>query len=297
VNYQLGCGISSNSTAGFTAACQAAQSSDATVLVMGIDQSIEAEGLDRYQITFPGVQETFIQRMVVCTPVGNPIVVVLMSGGPVDLTSVKQNSMIGSILWVGYPGQSGGQAIADVLFGAYNPGGRMAYTIYEGNYVNQISMFDMNMRPNVTSPGRSYRFYTGTPVYPFGHGLSYTTFEYEYGNKDKGVVVKKAIVEEGIKENKNVVSFEIIVKNVGEMAGSDSVLAFVVGPNAGKNGNPLKSLVDFERVFLRPGQNTTVVLGIAARDLTVVSGEGKRSVEGGVWTIVVGDKKQEFLVT
>jgi len=180
VTYVEGCQIALTNASDFPAACSAASLADAVVMVMGLDQTQEAEGNDRINITFPGLQLSLIQTVAGCILPGTPLIVVVMAGGTVDLTQVKETSQIGAIMWVGYPGQSGGTAIANVIFGEYNPGGRMPYTMYPADYVNEILMTDMDMRPNSTinTPGRTYRFYTGEPVYPFGTGLSYTNFSY-----------------------------------------------------------------------------------------------------------------------
>ncbi len=81
-------------------------------------------------------------------------------------------------IWAGYPGEFGGTAIASVVFGQYNPAARLPITFYPSSYVDGLSMFDMSMRPSTTNPDRTYKFYTGQPVYEFGYGLSYTTFSY-----------------------------------------------------------------------------------------------------------------------
>merc|ERR1712083_1040785 len=102
-------------------------------------------------------------------------------GGAQDISKAKEDDNVDSILWVGYPGQSGGQAIAEVLFGQVNPSGKLTQTWYPASYLDKCSFFDMNMRPNSTTgcPGRSHRFYTGPTVYKFGDGLSYTSFAYK----------------------------------------------------------------------------------------------------------------------
>ena len=149
-------------------------------------------------------------------------------------------------MWVGYPGQSGGQAMAEILVGMVNPSGRLPFTMvcqilliryiiyflmqYPKDYVNQISMFDMSMR---TSPGRSYKFYTGTPVFHFGDGLSYTTFTYKWSasptvkeapvqySKSGGLVVSR----ESLRRAQ--IDYEVEVTNTGSRGGAVSVLAFM----------------------------------------------------------------------
>jgi xylan 1,4-beta-xylosidase len=237
VAYAPGCAIKSSSTSGFAAACTAAKSADAVVVVIGLNQSIEREGHDRDFISLPGVQDKFVSSITACVP-NKPVIVMVMSGGPVDLTHVKADPGVAGIFYVGYPGQSGGQAMAEAAFGRFNPSGRLSSTVYHANYINQVSMEYMGMRPNSTngSPGRSYRFFTGEAVYPFGHGLSYTTFAYRWHSQPDAH------------------SVDVEVENTGRIAGADAVLAFHSGPNAGKNGNAIKSLVGFEKVRLAPGE-------------------------------------------
>lgn len=131
-----------------------------------------------------------------------PIVVVVMTGGAVDLSTVRATPNVGAIVWCGYPGQSGGQAMTDVLFGAYNPGGRLPYTIYPAAFTN-TSMFDRHMRPNTTSgnPGRTYRFYTGQAIYEYGSGLSYTTFT--YSNTTSQMAVPRRVVDDYLVSDKS----------------------------------------------------------------------------------------------
>jgi hypothetical protein len=90
--------------------------------------------------------------------------------------------LYGSLIWTGYPGQAGGLAIANVMFGQYNPAERLPITFYPASYVDAVSMFDMQMRPSPTNPGRTYKFYTGQAVYGFGTGLFYTTFTYSWSD-------------------------------------------------------------------------------------------------------------------
>jgi hypothetical protein len=101
---------------------------------------------------------------------------------------------------MGYAGQSGGLALATVVFGQYNPGGRLPFTIYPASYVDAVSMFDMQMRPSSTNPGRTYKFYTGQAVFEFGYGLSYTTFSYAWGNDTTNSVFS---IESLMKNNYN----------------------------------------------------------------------------------------------
>ncbi|KAJ6348387.1 hypothetical protein OIU76_004790 [Salix suchowensis] len=156
-----------------------ASTADATVLVMGADQSIEAESRDRVDILLPGQQELLVTA--VANASCGPVILVIMSGGGMDVSFAKTNDKITSILWVGYPGEAGGAAIADIIFGYYNPSGRLPMTWYPQSYSDRVPMTNMNMRPDPSNgyPGRTYRFYAGETVYTFGDGLSYSEFTHE----------------------------------------------------------------------------------------------------------------------
>ncbi|KAA8545777.1 hypothetical protein F0562_020772 [Nyssa sinensis] len=191
VTYEPGCSnVGCSDASQIEAAVKAAAAADAVVLVVGLDQSIEREGVDRVNLTLPGFQEKLV--MDVANATNRSIVLVIMSASPIDVSFAKKNSKIGGVLWVGYPGQAGGDAIAQVIFGDYNPGGRSPFTWYPQEYVDQVPMTDMNMRANATRnfPGRTYRFYNGKSFYEFGHGLSYSTFSKSIISAPSNVSIK-----------------------------------------------------------------------------------------------------------
>ncbi|CAF4525837.1 unnamed protein product, partial [Rotaria socialis] len=142
--------------------------------------TIEREGVDRKSIDLPDIQLTLIKQLEKVTR--SPLHIVIMSGGGVDLSYIRDSTQCASLLWIGYPGQSGGLGLATVVFGQYNPADRLRVTIYPVSYVDEVSMFDMQMRSSSNNPGRTYKFYTGKAVYEFGYGLSYTTFNYTWNN-------------------------------------------------------------------------------------------------------------------
>ena len=199
--------------------------------MVGLDQTQESEGNVRYSLLLPGVQGELIAA--VAAAASGPVVVVFMNGGAVDASNVTADPNVDAILGVGYPGQSGGQGLADVLFGTYNPAGRLTQTWYHADYVNQISMFSMGMRPNVTdnSPGRGYRFFTGDTVFQFGQGLSYTTFLYSWIEATH--IPRETIIADtqtyGIYPSRAPVRgvASVLVTNNGTMAGDVSVLLFI----------------------------------------------------------------------
>jgi beta-D-xylosidase 4 len=159
-------------------AATAASEADAVVLFVGLSQAQESEGRDRESLLLPGMQQELISTVVNAVS-GRPFVVVILSGGPVDVSFIKEDDRVGSILWAGYPGQAGGQAIAEVIFGDVNPAGRLALSWYHENYT-QMDMSNMQMRPDLSLgyPGRTHRFFTGSPIWEFGYGLSYSQFSH-----------------------------------------------------------------------------------------------------------------------
>eukprot|EP00483_Globobulimina_turgida_P012097 UN12119 len=200
-------------------------------MVMGLDDTQENEGHDRKNITMPGVQNELIGNISMLS--GGPVILIILSGGCVDISQWRDNDKISAILWAGYPGMYGGLAIAKVLYGDYNPSGRLTQTWYYANYTNEILMTDMNMRPNTTtnSPGRGYRYYPNNVVYKFGDGLSYSTFN-----------CSKVFV------NSNNNKLSVMIENNGNMDGSAIILVYFIPINSGKNGIPIRRLIAFGRV-------------------------------------------------
>eukprot|EP01084_Bolivina_argentea_P283729 486020_1 len=238
--YEQGCQMNSNNTNGFSAAIKAARQADVTVLVMGLDKSQESENNDRRNLNLPGAQNKLIDQI---SNVSAKTILVVISGGCVDISQWKMSDKIDAIVYAGYPGMYGGLGIADVIFGAFNPTGRLVQTFYYNNYTTQIMMDDMNMRENVTTNtkvGRGYRYFNGDVIYPFGFGMSYTTFK--CGNL-------------GVNKNE----FTVTVNNNGKVDGGAVVLVYFVPTNGGKNGVELKRLVGFGRVnMLKIGKQETI---------------------------------------
>jgi len=302
VQYDYGCDISSNITDFFSAACSAAKQADAVVLVMGLNETMEDEGMDRTVITWPGVQPQLISLIASqCVSSSTvPVVLVIYSGGPVDISTELANARVNAVLWAGYPGQSGGQAVADVLFGAVSPSGRLDHTWYPAEFVSQVPLTDMGMRPNSSSgnPGRTYRFYTGTPVLPFGFGLSYTTFRMVIQNTSSLVrALQRSLNARALQRQLDSVrsrfelsplgDVDVLVTNTGSVSSDVSVLLFLIGPNAGQDGNPISSLVSFGRVrSLAPGASELVHFPISADVFSYSSQVGQRTAIAGDWTLM-----------
>ncbi|KAJ4962234.1 hypothetical protein NE237_022173 [Protea cynaroides] len=321
VTYEPGCAnVKCSDGSQIDAAAKAAATADAVILIVGLDQSIEAEGLDRENLTLPGQQEKLVMN-VTSAAIG-PVVLVIMSAGPIDLSFAKNQSKIVGILWVGYPGQFGGEAIAQVIFGDYNPGGRSPVTWYPQEYVDKVVMTDMNMRANntVNFPGRTYRFYKGPSIYEFGHGLSYSIFSKfiqsapsnvllplnpSHHGLDPGSIISsnwtndlaqsgRVVDVDNVKCEGLQFDVEIGVKNEGDMDGTHVVLMFWKPPNPMVvDGSPNTQLIGFDRVEVKTGKIHNVTLRVdVCKDFTLVDVEGKRKLVLGQHTLLVGSSSE-----
>ncbi|XP_028767709.1 probable beta-D-xylosidase 5 [Neltuma alba] len=296
-------------------AVKVAASADVAVLVVGLDQSVEAEGLDRENLTLPGFQQKLVKDVAGST--NGIVILVIMAAGPIDISFTQSISNIGGILWVAYPGQDGGDAIAQVIFGDYNPGGRSPFTWYPQSYVDEVPMTDMNMRANESRnyPGRTYRFYTGKTLYPFGHGLSYSSFFTFIASAPSTLFVQSNSpslafnreLDESLYEGQALdvstlncldLTFWLVVgvKNNGpKYDGSHVVLVFWDLPRWKEQivGAPVTQLVAFKRAEVKVGKIEFVNVKInVCQDLSVVDGEGKRKVVIGKHTVLVGSSSE-----
>ncbi len=250
-----------------------AKQADAVVMVMGISPRIEGEempvalegfrGGDRTDISLPKPQTELIKAI---KETGKPVVLVLMGGSALAVN--WENDNVPAIVYAWYPGQFGGAAIADVLFGDYNPAGRLPVTFYKS--VEQLPPFDDYKMDN-----RTYRYFTGEPLYPFGYGLSFTKFEYS-----------------GLKINKSVnagqnLEVSVDVRNAGKMAGDEVVQLYVSDPSANVPV-PIRSLVGVERIYLKAGEKRTVKFTLTPRQMSIVTNDGKRILEPGELNVTVG---------
>jgi hypothetical protein len=254
VTYEEGCKIESNNTSGFAAAVNAAKAADYVVLVMGIDDSIEAESHDRTSIDLPYVQHSLIAAIM---EVNKPTVLVLVNGGMVAIAQEKVS--VPAIIEAGYPGSLGGEAIAKTIFGQNDHlGGKLPYTLYPADYVNEVAMSYMEMEPKAgVSPGRSYRYYTGPTIYTFGYGLSYTTFEINPACENLKLL--------SIKSQDNL-EITMTIQNTGKRTGDEVIMAYV-SPTPQHNSMVLKKLIGFKRVHLEVQQEVTLAFTLKMSDL------------------------------
>lgn len=221
---------------------KAAAEADLTVAVMGIDKSIEREGQDRYTLELPADQQEFIKEIYKINP---NTVVVMVAGSSVAINWMDEN--IPAILYAWYPGEQGGNAVAEALFGKYNPAGRLPLTFYRS--MDDLPAFDDYSLTN--GPGRTYQYFTGKPLYEFGYGLSYTKFKYSD--------LKVDTTADGVD-----VSFK--VRNTGKRDGDEVAQVYVKYPDTGTY-MPIKQLRGFERISVPRGKSETVKVNIPYADL------------------------------
>jgi beta-glucosidase len=262
-------------------AVKAAGEADASVLVLGISAGLEGEemtvnvegfrGGDRTDLSLPKPQEALLKAVVAT---GKPVVVVLLSGSALAVNWANDNAP--AILHAWYPGGEGGTAIADVLFGNYNPAGRLPVTFYKS--VDQLPPFT-----DYSMAGRTYRYFKGEALYPFGFGLSYTKFG--YGNLKFSKSVKMG---EPLK-----VTFD--VKNTGERDG-DEVAQLYLTDVAATVPVPIRTLVGFDRISLRAGEKRTVTFTITPQQMSLIDDHGNRVIEPGEFLFKVGNVSGRFQV-
>ena len=262
--------ISTQPEADLTAA---AAQADVIVAAVGLNSDLEGEemkvelegfsGGDKTSIDLPADQRRLLEQ---AKATGKPLVVVLMNGSTLDLSWAKEHAS--AIIEAWYPGQAGGLAVGNVIAGKANPAGRLPLTFYRD--VAELPPFeDYSMR------GRTYRYFAGTPVYPFGHGLSYSTFEY-------GPVRIEAV--DGVAEHGLRVT--TTVRNTSERVGEEVAQLYLDPPEF--EGAPRLALRGFQRFELRPGEQRTVSFDLSPRDLSFVTRDGVRQMFPGEHRVTVG---------
>jgi len=170
-----GCNIANNDILEIDKAKTFAQNSDAVILFLGLDQNQESEGLDRIETTLPGLQSKLMESIL--DVAGDKTIVVLIHGGTVSLGETRSEA--GAIISAGYGGQAASSAIADILFGDFNPTGKLAATVYPPSFVHELPLTEMGLRVGV---GRTYMYYSGKAEFTFGYGLSYSKWKLDWVN-------------------------------------------------------------------------------------------------------------------
>lgn len=289
INYSMGTEINNQSAAGFASALAAARKSDLVIYLGGIDNSMEAETLDRTSLTWPGNQLDIIQQL---SSLHKPLIVVQFGGGQLDDSALLQNKGVQALVWAGYPSQSGGSALLDVLTGKKSIAGRLPVTQYPANYTDQVSIFDINLRPTADGsyPGRTYKWYTGKPVIPFGYGLHYTQFDFEWEQTlDHKYNIQNLVAScrsgGPINDNTPFATVKARVKNVGSEVSDYVGLLFVSSEDAGPAPRPNRSLVSYTRLHdIATGTKGTL-------DFPLTLGSLARADESGSLVVFPGNYK------
>jgi len=254
-------------------AAKAVAGSDAVIAFVGLSPDVEGEempvevpgfdGGDRTDIALPAAQEALLERVKAS---GKPLVVVLMSGSAVALNWAQQHADAIVAAW--YPGEQGGTAIAQTLAGDYNPGGRLPVTFYR-------SKRDLPPFIDYAMTNRTYRYFKGTPLYPFGYGLSYTQFS--YGQPQLSSTTLQA-------GQPLTVSTEL--RNSGSRDGDEVVQVYLQSPDWSLA--PRQALIGFQRVHLAAGESRQVSIKLSPRQLSVVDAAGQRAVQPGHYQLFIG---------
>jgi len=289
VSYAVGCtnatGLPSvwcQDADGIAPAAAAARAADVAVVVVGLCSvcpdgwRVEGEGHDRAGLALPGRQDELVAAVLAT---GTPTVVVLVHGGPVAVEAVKAGAA--AILDAHYPGEMGGDAVAAVLFGDASPSGRLAGTVYPAAFAARRPMTDMALAPHGGAPGITHLYYDGPTLWPFGWGLSYTTFSFVWAD---GAGAAAATTDGFLAAPPQYVCN---VSNTGAVTSDVSVLGFF---STGLPGEPLQELFDFARVAaLAPGATATVTLTLPAGVAAVVDAAGEKSLVPGAFRVWVGE--------
>jgi beta-glucosidase len=259
-------------------AVAAAKKADIVVAFVGLTARLEGEemrvdakgflGGDRTDIVLPDVQEELIETVA---KTGKPMVVVLLNGSALAVNWAQQNAK--AIVEAWYPGQSGGEAIAETLSGKNNPAGRLPVTFYTG--IGQLPSFD-----DYSMANRTYRYFKDKPLYAFGDGLSYTTFKYS------GVKLSSKTLRAG-----ETLTVEADVKNTGALAGDEVAELYLLPPHT--DVSPKLALAGFERLYLDAGETKHVTFHLDPRTLSEVDDKGVRAVLPGRYRITVGGSQPD----
>ncbi|KAF9820640.1 hypothetical protein IEO21_01343 [Rhodonia placenta] len=288
VYYSAGPGVDDPTTSSFPAAFAAAEAADAIIYAGGIDITVEAEAMDRYTLDWPGVQPDFIDQLSL---LGKPLIVLQFGGGQIDDSALLPNPGVNALVWGGYPGQSGGKAIMDIIVGNAAPAGRLPITQYPLDYVYQVAMTDMSLRPSPTNPGRTYMWYTGTPIVEFGFGLHYTTFTASLSQPSAPSYDIATLVSScsGVAHPDlcPFASYTANVTNTGSSVTSDFVSLLFLAGEHGPAPYPNKVLVAYDRLHaIAPLASQTTTLNLTLGSLSRVDDYGNTILYPGEYTLI-----------
>ncbi len=294
IEYVKGCAIRDTLHIEIDKAVEAAKRSDIAVVVVGgssardfktdyletgaaiassetLSDMESGEGFDRATLDLLGRQ---LELLKAVKATGKPVIVVYIQGRPLNMNWADQHA--DALLTAWYPGQEGGNAIADILFGDYNPAGRLPISVpcHEG----QIPVYYNKKNPR----GHNYVEMSADPLYPFGYGLSYTSFDY----KDIKAMQK----------DKDSFEVSFSLKNIGSLAG-DEVVQLYLKDEVASVVQPIKQLKKFNRIHLNPNEETTVSFTLTADDLSIINDKFERVVEPGLFTVMIGSSSVDIKLT
>jgi beta-glucosidase len=283
VSYARGCDLIGYDQDGFDEAVRAAQQSEVAVVVLGLSQLLEGEqdmeeglthGLrsrgDRKSIDLPIIQEQLLEAI---HATGTPVILVLINGSALAVTWADEH--VPAIVEAWYPGQAGGTAIAEAIFGLINPGGRLPVTFYR-------STSDLPPIDDYNMANRTYRYFTGRPLYPFGFGLSYTTFAY------RDLQITPTEVKPG-----DSVAVQVEIENTGKRSGDEVVQLYVQDVEASLPV-PQLQLQGFTRVRLAPGEKQTIRFTLTAEQLSFADEAGTWILDPGEFKVWVGGQQPDL---
>ena len=273
VYFAQGCKLTGSSKEGFEEAIKIAKKSNVAILFVGNSEETEGEGKDRCNLDLPGVQEDLIKE--ICDT-GTPVVVVLVNGSAITMS--KWIDTVQAVVEAWYPGEEGGNAIADVLFGDYNPAGRLPITFPKT--VGQLPLY-YNHKP--TGRGYDYVDLRGKQaLFPFGYGLSYTEFEYS------NLKINPEKINSGEKVN-----ISVDVKNIGRYKG-DEVVQLYIHDAVATIAKPVKELKRFKRITLEPEKKKAVNFILLSQDLVSYDINMNLGVEPGIFEVMIGSSSEDI---
>jgi beta-glucosidase len=281
LQYAAGCAINTQDESGFDEALAAAKAADVAILVMGGRSGLSPENTtgefrDATHLELPGVQEKLVKAILAT---GKPVVLVLINGRPVSMPELVEPA--GAILEAWVPGEEGARAIVDALFGKVNPGGKLPISIPRS--VGQVPVFynhkPSGMHSNIYG---DYMDDKVSPLFPFGHGLSYTEFEYA------NLKVDKQKVSVG-----GTVNISMTVKNTGQLSG-DEVIQFYVRDEYASMPRPVKELKGFTRVTLKPGESKQVTFHFHVNQMAFYDADLKLILEPGTFKVMIGSSSESI---
>ena len=274
INYAKGCDLTSFSKAEFPEAVSAAKLSDVVILVVGGSTATCAEGGDRADIDLYGVQNELVEEI---HKTGKPVIVVLINGRPLAIPFIAEN--IPAIMETWYLGMRSGEAIADAIFGDINPGGKLSVSIPRS--VGHLPVTYLEKPDFVGSGLGQYRFSSKEALYPFGFGLSYTSFEY----------ANPQLASASINPDQST-TVSVVVTNTGALAG-DEIVQMYIKDDLASVGRYIKMLKGFERVSLQPGESKMVEFTLDHTNLSILDQGMQKIVEPGTFTVYVGSSSRD----